>query len=173
MVTHHMLPYPCPILIEMWDFASPYEAAGSQKSQGESSCRIYFDKFVDFVRRLFQKWKKLQLTHNLTVVFFSRTYIRQNDFGHAEEKSSSPAVRKRSSSATHVDSDGRMFEDHYKIVIENETNADYDSLVHRMKQEFVMYPKLVKWDLTKGNERTPSTAPQGNVLEAVSNCHVL
>ena len=57
--------YVCAILlIEMWDFASPYEAAGNQKSQEESSCRIYFDKFVDFVHRLFLKWKKLQVSAN-------------------------------------------------------------------------------------------------------------
>jgi len=141
---------------EMWDFASPYEAVGNQKSQ-ESSCKIYFDKFLDFVVRLFDKWKKLLCTHNLTVVFFSRTYIRRQE-GEKEEESSS---------AVHVDSDGRMFEDHYKIVIENETNADRSTIL-RMKQEFVRYPKIVKWDLTQGNERTPSTASQGNVLEAIN-----
>jgi hypothetical protein len=44
---------------EMWDFASPNEAVGNQTSH-KSSCKIYFDKFVDFVHRLFNKWKKLQ-----------------------------------------------------------------------------------------------------------------
>ena len=166
----------------MWDFASPYEADGNQISH-ESTCKIYFDKFVQFVRRLFDKWKRLQvscfsdpsyhmllrqfvcaeyltfllalfqLTHNLTVVFFSRTYFR-----------SSPS----NSSAVHVDSDGRIFEDHYKIVIDNETNADWDSLIHQMKIEFVNYPKGVKWNLTPGDERTPSTASQGNILEAIN-----
>jgi len=141
--------------MEMWDFASPYEAVGNQISH-ESSCKIYFDKFVEFVRRLFDKWKKLQVTHNLTVVFFSRTYIRHQD-GEKEGKSSS---------SVHVDSDGRMFEDHYKIVVENETN--FDSLIHRMKKEFVSYPKSVNWDMALGSERTPSTASQGNVLEAIN-----
>lgn len=37
-----------------------------------------------------------------------------------------------------------------------------------MKQEFVKYPKEVGWDLTPGNERIPSTASQGNVLEAIN-----
>jgi hypothetical protein len=45
---------------EMWDFASHYEGVGSQISH-EASCKIYFDKFVDFVHRLFNKWKKLQV----------------------------------------------------------------------------------------------------------------
>lgn len=73
----------------------------------------------------------------------------------------------KSSSSVQVDSDGRMFVDHYKIVVENEMNAG-DNLIHKMKQEFVNYPKEVKWDLTRGNERTPSTASQGNILEAIN-----
>ena len=45
---------------EMWEFASPFEVAGNHKAH-ESSCKIYFDKFIDFARRLFDKWKKLQV----------------------------------------------------------------------------------------------------------------
>lgn len=44
---------------EMWDFASPFNTAG--RVDRESACKIYFDKFVEFVRRLFDKWKKLQV----------------------------------------------------------------------------------------------------------------
>ena len=101
------------------------------------------------------------MTHNLTVVFFSRSYIRHQDGEKAE-------TQKKRSSAIHTDSDGQKFEDHYKIVIENETNADYDALIHRLKKEFVSYPTEVKWSLTPGNERTPSTASQGNILEAIN-----
>ena len=71
----------------------------------------------------------------------------------------------------HVDSDGRTFEDHYKVVIQNETNANdavTNSMIHRMKQEFVAFPKGVKWNLAASNERTPSTATQGNILEAIN-----
>lgn len=61
-----------------------------------------------------------------------------------------------------------MFEDHYKIVIENEVNADYDKLIHQLKKEFVQYPRGVNWNLARGHERTPSTASQGNILEAIN-----
>ena len=54
---------------EMWDFASPYEAVDNQTSH-ESSCKIYFDKFVDFVHRLFYKWKKLQVSFSLLTGIF-------------------------------------------------------------------------------------------------------
>ena len=97
------------------------------------------------------------MSHNLTVVFFSRTYIRY----HNEE---------RDGKAVHVDTDGRMYVDHYKIVLENVMNAMNagNILIHKMKQEFIKYPKEVKWNLNRGNERTPSTASQGNVLEAIN-----
>ena len=91
------------------------------------------------------------------MVFFSRTYIRHL----GEERD------EKTASAVHVDTDGRMFVDHYKIVLENEVNAG-NNLIHRMKQEFIKYPKEVRWNLIRGNERTPSTASQGNVLEAIN-----
>ena len=52
---------------EMWDFASPYEAVGNQIHH-ESSCKIYFDKFIEFVRRLFDKWKKQQVRRSFLVL---------------------------------------------------------------------------------------------------------
>ena len=148
----------------MWDFASPYEVRSHQKN--EPLCHIYFDKFVSFCRRLFSKWKELDLTHNLTVVFFSRTYIcrkekNTDDFMSSESSS-------KFDSTVHVDADGRLYEDHYKIVIENETRSDWESLILIMKQEFVNWPKGVRWNMSSGNERIPSTATQGNVLESIN-----
>ena len=94
------------------------------------------------------------------MVFFSRTYIRNLD----EERDG------RTTSAVHEDTDGRKFVDHYKNVLENEVNIANagNNLIHRMKQAFIKYPKEVKWNLKRGYERTPSTASQGNVLEAIN-----
>jgi hypothetical protein len=63
-----------------------------------------------------------------------------------------------------------MFVDHYKIVLENEVNIANagNNLIHRMKQAFIKYPEEVEWNLKRGYERTPSTASQGNVLEAIN-----
>ena len=48
---------------EMYEFASPNEAAGNQtNNESSSSCKIYFDKLIEFVRRLFNKWKRLQVS---------------------------------------------------------------------------------------------------------------
>ena len=56
---------------EMWDYASPYD----HKGDPHSICDIYFDKWVRFLYKLFAKWKALEVTHSLTVVFFSRTFL--------------------------------------------------------------------------------------------------
>jgi hypothetical protein len=127
---------------EMWDFASPYEVGSNHKSQ-EPVCHIYFDKFVSFCRRLFGKWKKLDLTHNLTVIYFSRTYIRRQETD-VEDFMPSSSLPK-CASPIHVDADGRFYEDSYKIVVDNETRSDWESLIPIMKREFVNYPKGVRW----------------------------
>ena len=58
-----------------------------------------------------------------------------------------------------------ILKDHYKPVIENETCTEWESLIARIKEEFVKYPLEVGWNLT---DRRPSNASQGNVLEAVN-----
>lgn len=56
---------------EMWDYAPPYD----HKGDPQSICEIYFDKWVRFLYKLFAKWKALEVTHSLTIVFFSRTFL--------------------------------------------------------------------------------------------------
>jgi Vacuolar membrane-associated protein Iml1 len=53
-------------------------------------------------------------------------------------------------------------------VIENVTTTDWDSLIVRIKREFVRYPFDVGWNLSNEHGRRPSTAAQGNILEAVN-----
>ena len=45
------------ISAEMWDYASPYVERGGR----DGSCEIYFDKFISFMRRLFEEWKALDV----------------------------------------------------------------------------------------------------------------
>jgi len=130
---------------EMWDYSSPYE----REYEPESVCEIYFDQWIRFLYKLFKKWKELEVTHSLTVIFFSRTFL-------------SNGVK---SSLDCEDVYGTRFEDHYKPVIENETCSDWDSLIVRIKEEFIKYPLEVGWNLT---DRKPSCASQGNLLEAIN-----
>jgi Vacuolar membrane-associated protein Iml1 len=143
----------------MWDYASPYE-----RNRDESKCETYFDKWISFVRRLFDKWKEVEVTHSLTVVSFSRTFI-----GESPPIWYAASQRKNASPTKDHDIYGRHFEDHFRIVIENETSSDWDSLVVRLKEAFVRYPCEVGWNLESGADaRRPSSASQGNVMEAIN-----
>lgn len=54
-----------------------------------------------------------------------------------------------------------------RIVVENETRVDWESLVYEIKRHFVKYPAEVGWTLSDPI-RIPSTAGQGNFLEAIN-----
>lgn len=142
--------------VEMWDYAFPYEAV-----ETETRCDLYFDKLISFLQRLFHRWKDLEVTHALTVVFFSRTFIGSGPEVGSEDKSDKANLGR--------DVYGRRYEDHFRIVIENVTEADWDSLVSRCKAAFVQYPEEVGWNLMSDeSSRRPSSASQGNVLEAIN-----
>lgn len=133
------------------------------------------------------------MTHSLTVIFFSRTFI-----GSARPDG---IPKKGLSETENVDVYGRLYDvscqlytserhsviqmdfthettisyfvlyakDHYKTVLENDTSCDWDYLLHQIKSEFVKYPFDLGWNLDPGNEgRRPSSAMQGNVLEAIN-----
>ena len=140
---------------EMWDYASPYE----RDSDHDGLCEVYFDRWISFIYRLFAEWKELETTHSLTVVFFSRTFVGTGpSLLHTPQGWSGER-----------DVYGRAYEDHFKIVLENETRGDFENLVVRIKEAFVRYPSDVGWNLSKGTEaRRPSSASQGNVLEAIN-----
>ena len=140
---------------EMWDYASPYE----HNREEESLCEIYFDRFISFVYEIFTKWKEIEATHSLTVVFFSRTFLNTGPALHESDKSH----------LNQKDVYGRRYEDHYRTVVENETRADWETLVRLIKEAFMDYPGEVGWNLSTGDDgRRPSTASQGNLLEAIN-----
>lgn len=133
---------------EMWDYSSPYE-----RCKNESVCEIYFDKWISFIHELFKKWKELEVSHTLTVVFFSRTFYNKTS----------------SSGDVNIDSHRRYYDDHFRPVVELALGPDWDSVVRAIKEAFVNYPKDVGWNLELGSHtRRPSRASQGNVLEAIN-----
>ena len=146
---------------EMWEYTSPYE-----RDREESLCETYFDKWIAFVHRLFGKWKRMEVTHSLTVVFFSRTFIGSGPSAlPLKEKKNRPLPSSRHKSDVY----GRSYEDHFRIVVENFTGPDWDSCIVKLKQAFVEYPVSVGWNLSLDDDaRRPSTANQGNVLEAIN-----
>lgn len=136
---------------EMWDYSAPFASE-------DGCCEVYFDKFLAFCYELFTKWKSVDVTHSLTVVFFSRTFVHA---GHRSVNEQGSTVQK--------DVYGRFYEDHIRLVLENETRADWDSLVLKIRQAFWKYPQEVGWNLyTDERARWPSSAAQGNVLETIN-----
>jgi len=141
---------------EMWEYASPFN-----RNISETSCHIYFDKLVALLHKLFDKWKSLESSHSLTVVFFSRTFLGT---GSSRALSTSGGVERRQK-----DVYGRPYEDHYRIVLENCVSSDWDTLISKIKTVFASIPLQLGWNTHGGSKaRRPSSAPQGNVLEAIN-----
>ncbi len=64
-----------------------------------------------------------------------------------------------------------IFQDFYKTIAENVTKStSWDSIVTDVKKAFVSYPLEVGWKISPENKysRVPSTAAQGNILEAIN-----
>jgi Vacuolar membrane-associated protein Iml1 len=136
---------------EMWDYG-PYDRGDNEEGR---VCEIYFDRWIAFIHKLFTKWKELEASHSLTVIFFDRTFL-----GGSAGPKAATALR---------DVYGRYFEDHFSIVLESETCPDWHSLIVQIKKAFVRYPLEVGWNLTHDESaRRPSTASHGNVLEAIN-----
>ena len=155
---------------EMWDYG-PTDSnnhGDDTSNNNESVCEIYFDKWITFIHKLFTKWKELEATHALTVVFFSRTFISSNP--QQDDTFASNKSQQHQSPTWQKDVYGRYYEDHFRVVLENETCTDWHALVVRIKEAFVRYPFEVGWSLQSNHEwlRRPSTASHGNVLEAVN-----
>jgi hypothetical protein len=157
---------------EMWDYGPP--DSNSNGNTNESVCEIYFDKWITFIHKLFTKWKELEVTHALTVVFFSRTFISANPKHDATTtvfiNTASNSTQQSQPPSLQKDVYGRYYEDHFRVVLENETCTDWHTLVVRVKEAFVRYPLEVGWSLHSHDAwfRKPSTASHGNVLEAIN-----
>ncbi|GAX20970.1 hypothetical protein FisN_1Lh364 [Fistulifera solaris] len=141
---------------EMWEYSSPFES-----NRPLSRCEIYFDRLIDILHQLFAKWKELDTTHSVTVIFFSRTFVGDSGSPFANEKELDEDINR--------DIYGRQYEDHFRLVIEHENPSDWETFIVSVKEAFVRYPIEVQWNLESGSQsRRPSSASQGNVLEAIN-----
>jgi hypothetical protein len=146
---------------EMWDFAE----------NGE----LYFEKAIGFLKVLFQAWQKMQATHRLTLMFFSRTKVvatpeREGDWGLESQPNTSDATLPENvlQCDRHT---GQWYQDHYKVVVDADINStkQWEQLLVRLKMEFHQYEQLLRWgQVDHGLYRCPSPAAEGNMLEAVN-----
>ena len=145
---------------------------------------LYFEKFLNqFADPLFDRWKSLGVTHSLTVVFFARTlYLDGVDPVRTPNLCCKASLQKRS--------DGVLYQDFFKVVLENSSEVDKVAHLRVLKKEFWAFPKNVGWNIEKNRPDTaatgtytppssdaneqirpiavPSDALNGNVLEAIN-----
>lgn len=138
---------------EMWD----YDINGD----------LYFEKAVNgFLNDLFIKWKTFNCCHDVTIVFFSRTYydaVNTNEF----PDEMAECLQK--------DSKGRFYEDYYRVAIQNERYDDWTPVLIYLKKLFNLYEKEVihyHEKLVEEGFKVPkgynSNASQGNFLEVLN-----
>ena len=145
---------------------------------------LYFEKFLNqFADPLFDRWKALSVTHSLTVVFFARTLYLDG-----VDPTLTPDLWCKASLQTR--SDGVLYQDFFKVVLENSSEVDKVAHLKMLKREFWAFPKNVGWNIERDQPyRTatgtytapsfsqekkkrpiavPSDAVTGNVLEAIN-----
>eukprot|EP01132_Coremiostelium_polycephalum_P009876 gene9876-12114_t len=129
---------------EMWNYSPDGE--------------LYFEKAVNgFLKSLFHRWKSLSVNHTITIILFSRTFFDSTEI--LDEEPNIPR-----------NSQGRLYQDFYKVVVSEETRPDWSSVLINLKREFNTYHTSVNWDIYGRNSALGknSTASQGNFLEAIN-----
>ena len=153
---------------EMWEF--------DQKGD------LYFEKFLyKFVDPLIERWKEMSTTHCLTVIFFARNMVVEShkdsdgSLKSQEVFSSSSSVKRRN--------DGQLYQDYFKVAVDNYHEQDKSTMMRDLKREFWNFAKLVGWSSNSTLEQDeahvstqslsstscyPSLAIDGNFLEAIN-----
>lgn len=152
---------------EMWDFDA--EGAGE----------IMFNKVVNgFLPDLFKRWMKINARHVVTIILFTRMqYDTSLGLEHPLDTTDSTDWESRS---------GR-FRDYYRVVVSDMASGDWVNILYQLKKEFRAFLKDVSLIPKRehsssrvdssGLEKTnpeliiagkPSTAAQGNILEAIN-----
>lgn len=153
---------------EMWD----YDINGD----------LYFEKAVKgFLTDLFNKWKvststcpwhstnflifykTFKCSHDVTIVFFSRTFYKAKDINDFPE-----SMRE----CLQQDSQKRFYEDYYRVAVQNERIEDWTPTLINLRKLFNLYEEEVIHYHEKRGFRVPkaynSSASQGNFLEVLN-----
>ncbi|KAF1989167.1 hypothetical protein K402DRAFT_418979 [Aulographum hederae CBS 113979] len=145
---------------EMWEF------------DAERSGEIMFNKVINgFLPELFKNWIKIRARHLVSIVMFTRVeYDRIPGFD--------PNISIRP--------DGKAYKDFYRVVVSDMASGDWVNILDSLKREFRLFLRDVSVMNTKGEGTfdlsstemmnssdfiiagKPSTAGQGNILEAIN-----
>ncbi|RHY74772.1 hypothetical protein DYB30_008733, partial [Aphanomyces astaci] len=140
---------------EMWDMGN--------------NGNLYADELIRMVSSLFDRWQAEYVSHSLTVILFGRNYYDELP----------PVQSAYHSTAICQDDDGQWFEDFYKVISYGRDGGAVDTanMLTTLKAEVNAFPHLCGWSLDpldgialtcKGGHGHPSSAKDGNVLEAIN-----
>src|SRR5690242_4914573 len=153
---------------EMWDFDA--EGAGE----------IMFNKVVSgFLPDLFKRWLKINAKHVVTIIMFTRM---QYD-GEVSDDRPEGANSRRG-----AQSDAGNYRDYYRVVVSDMASGDWIQILHQLKLEFRTFLREVSLTTRPFREvdapvednqlqdseagtiiaGKPSSASQGNILEAIN-----
>ncbi|XP_048241324.1 GATOR complex protein Iml1-like isoform X1 [Haliotis rufescens] len=135
---------------EMWDF--------------DINGDLYFEKAVNgFLTDLFAKWKDQNCCHDVTIVLFSRTF-----YGARSLDDFPTEVQE----CLQVDYQGRIYEDFYRVVIQNERYEEWTNTLKLLRKYFNRYQmRVLHYHKQRGFRMPPawnSKAAQGNFLETLN-----
>ena len=135
---------------EMWDF----------DMYGD----LYFEKAVNgFLYEMCSKWQKTGASHEVIIVFFSRTFYKARELGE---------FLQHMHACLQQDYRGRFYEDFYRVVVQNEKFDDWFPTLTLLRQTFTDYEKLVvNYHHRPGlriHAASNSQAAQGNFLEVLN-----
>ncbi|KAF7579290.1 repeatmulti-domain protein [Pyrenophora tritici-repentis] len=152
---------------EMWDFDT--EGAGE----------IMFNKVVSgFLPDLFKRWLRINARHLVTIILFTRMQYDGEPLADRPEGTTSN---------NHSEPQSGSFRDYYRVVVSDMASGDWINILYQLKKEFRMFLKevsLVRKPVRHVNNSEelgseggatytvvagrPSSASQGNILEAIN-----
>lgn len=152
---------------EMWDFDA--EGAGE----------IMFNKVVNgFLPDLFKRWMKINARHLVTIILFTRMQYDTQPFQDRRDDNTN---------SSGFGSQNSHFRDCYRVVVSDMASGDWINILYQLKKEFRAFLRdvsLVPSHKTReasmdGKDSStlasdliiagkPSSASQGNVLEAIN-----
>jgi hypothetical protein len=157
------------ITSEMWAF--------------DQNGELYFEKFLSkFVIPVLDKWKALNVTHSLTIVYFARSLVvnvKNNHsliipFGQPSAGLGGTSGFVATSRSTQTEEGGVYYRDFFKVVAEAVADMEKVKVLQVLKREFWNFPKAVGWSIGADAQQrvqrfsVPSDAANGNFLEAVN-----
>lgn len=102
----------------------------------EWSGQLYVERALEFVKSLTDRWERNKSHHETTIVLFSRVYYERG-----VTKRNFPA---HAQNLLAFNEEGLLYEDFYRVIVQDEKSTDYTALLLTLKREFIAYPHWIR-----------------------------